>query len=126
MFKRKIENIPYKALVIDSLINPKTNTKDSLKVALYKQKIQLGSISGIQDDPIVIFTTLKTKDIISEKEWTKEMHNFAQQLVVLYPIPESKNRKYKSANISPEVIKWGLAFLVLLVIIFIIYHKINS
>lgn len=125
MLKKKIENTPYKAFVVDSLTNPRTNQKESLQVTLYKQEIKLGSISGIQDDPIVVFRTLEKNEIIPKKEWSKEMHNFAQQLIVLYPIPDLDTRKYKSAKISPEVVKWGLASLVLLIIIFIIYRKIT-
>lgn len=125
-FKYHVENIPYKSIVIDTLVNPLTNEATPLQIVLYYQKIYIGKFSGIKDEIIVVYRDLnsKEKEIIPNESWSIEMMNLANQLKELYPNPENKNI-YKSKRYEPysKYTRWLLALVVLILIVYLLIKR---
>lgn len=125
MLNKTVENIPYKALVIDNMINPVTGIKAPIIITLYRQDVSMGRLSGTKDDPIVVFKNKSNKEVIPRRSWSKEMINLSDKLILLYPVPELKDQKGdKTENIPQSYFKWASALITLLLIIYIIYRKV--
>ncbi|WP_298547078.1 hypothetical protein [uncultured Aquimarina sp.] len=120
MLRRKESIELYKSFE-SKFVSPYSETRELIKVQLYKQIVSSKISVNIKKKPLVVFYFASNGLDIPKEDWTYEMKQSAKQYALDYPVPGAE-RKYSSFGKVTNAIA-GIIVLLICVTIFYYFNQ---